>query len=51
MNTIRIAHSQHFPKRRISRKHRVDLYPLVGLLLVVLAAMLGYGALYYLLSA
>lgn len=51
MNSIRVAHARHFPKRRPGRRQGVNLYPLVGLLLVALAAVLGYGALYYLLWA
>ncbi|MCC2956140.1 hypothetical protein LK542_10985 [Massilia sp. IC2-477] len=49
MNTIHIAQARHFPKRRPGRKQRVNVYPLLGLLLVALAAVLGYGALYFLL--
>mgnify|MGYP003578632603 CR=1 FL=1 len=49
MNTIRVTHARHFPKRRRTRKQGVDFYPLLGLLLVPMTAVLGYGALYFLL--
>lgn len=50
MNTIRIAHARHFPKRQPRHTQRLNFYPLLGLLLVFLAAVLGYGALYLLLA-
>ncbi|VXC69060.1 hypothetical protein MASSI9I_90325 [Massilia sp. 9I] len=51
MNTIRVTHARHFPKRQSLRRQRIDYYPLLGLLMVALAAVLGYGALYLLLWA
>ena len=51
MQSTYSAHARHFQKRRQRGRQRVNLYPLLGILLVALAAVLGYGALYLLFSA
>ncbi len=45
------AHLRHFFKHRRRRNQRLNLYPLLGIVLAILAAVLGYGAMYFLLSA
>lgn len=51
MTIIRVAHARHFLKRNPARRQGVDLYPLLGLFLIALAAVLGYGALCFLIKA
>ncbi|CAN7262581.1 hypothetical protein [Massilia sp. LjRoot122] len=51
MNILKTEHFRHFSKRRARGKPRINLYPLLGILLVILAAVIGYGAMYLLLSA
>ncbi|MCA1245345.1 hypothetical protein [Massilia sp. MS-15] len=52
MNTIRATSARHGVKRRTlppPRKPRCAFYPLLGICLVVLTAVLAYGAVYLLL--
>lgn len=51
MNLIKTAHFTHLSKPRARGKPGINLYPLLGILLLILAAVLGYGAMYFLLSA
>jgi len=48
---IKTAYARHFLKQQAKRKQRINLYPLLGIVLVILSAVLGYGAMYLLLSA
>lgn len=48
---IKSAYERHFFKHRAKRKQRINMYPLLGIVLVILAAVLAYGAMYFLLSA
>lgn len=48
---IKSQHLRHFFRHRDRRNQRINLYPLLGILLILLAAVLGYGAMYLLLSA
>lgn len=49
--SIKSAYERHFFKHRAKRSQRINLYPLLGIVLILLAAVLGYGAIYFLLSA
>lgn len=51
MNFTKLMHGRHFHKRRAKGNRKINLYPLLGILLIILAAVLGYGAMYFLLSA
>ena len=48
---FKTAYERHFLRHRAKRKPRIDPYPLLGIVLIILAAVLGYGAMYLLLSA
>jgi hypothetical protein len=51
MHTFKTTRARDLLRQRAPRKRRINPYPLLGLLLVFLAAVLGYGSLYFLLSA
>lgn len=48
---IKTDHIRHFFRHRAKRQQRINLYPLLGIVLIILAAVLAYGAMYLLLSA
>ena len=48
---IKTAYARHFLRHRAKRNQRINPYPLLGLVLVILSAVLGYGAVYLLLTA
>lgn len=48
---IKTAYLRHFSRQRDKRKQRIDPYPVLGIVLIILAAVVGYGAMYLLLSA
>lgn len=50
MNIIKTGYARHFSRQRSRDKHGINLYPLLGILLVILAGVLGYGAVYLFLS-
>jgi biopolymer transport protein ExbD len=54
MNLFKTEHFQHLPRRHTQgykhQKPGINLYPLLGILLVILVAVLAYGATYLLLS-
>lgn len=55
--TTKSLHATYFPgphkgrKQRVDHHQHVDPYPLLGILLLVLTAVLTYGASYFLLFA
>lgn len=49
--SIKTDYVRHFLRHKAKRKQRINLYPLLGIVLVILAAVLGYGAMYLLLSS
>jgi hypothetical protein len=47
MNIYKAAtYPSHFAHRRATRKQHLNPYPLLGIAMVILMAMLGYGLLY-----
>lgn len=51
MNLLKTEHARHYFRRPVNKKPGINLYPLLGIILVILAALLGYGATYWLLTA
>lgn len=51
MNLLKTGHARHYFRCHAKQKPGINLYPLLGILLVILAAVLGYGAMYFLLTA
>ena len=48
---IKSAYERHFHRHRAKRSQGLNPYPLLGIVLIILAAVLGYGAVYLVLSA
>lgn len=51
MNLFKTGFARHFPRRQVKHKPGINLYPLLGIILMILVAVLGYGAVYLLLFA
>jgi hypothetical protein len=47
---IKTIYARHFLRHRVKRSQRINPYPLLGIVLIILAAVFGYGAMYLLLS-
>jgi hypothetical protein len=51
MNLLKSNYFRSLPSRRAKRASSKNLYPLLGVLLLIVTALLSYGAMYFLLTA